>query len=622
MNLIITDDDIREAEEVLLSKGNYFSPEGINIIKNLSSIDIIACPGSGKTTLLLAKLYILAKYMPFPNNTGVCVLSHTNVAINEIKNKFGNRASILNQYPNHIGTIQSFIDKFLLFPYIVRYTSKRITLCDDNEYYTLFKKIYESYDKYIPLKNAIKMKYNQIVKYSKIDEVKFLSNFSLDNSGVYYGEKSKSLFASNQTCIYNLFKNIKDFMFKENGMITYNESYYYAKEVLKLYKNELRNLLSKRFKYVFIDEYQDCVKEQRIIIDSLFDSKYVCIQKIGDPDQSIYDSMDSNPQPWKHSNNFLTLKHTKRFHKLIADEISKLRMSKESIISDGDKKELIKPKLILFDDTTITDVIRTFIDIVKEYKIQEKDKHPIKVIGKVNKSPILKIDDYLSNYQVDNSINNIFNTYINSISKSIEERNTNDIYRLIMDLLLKGLRRLDIRDDNKKYFTKNTIKVYLDKQEFRIEDFIISLIKNKYDIDSIKTLIINYFKDIAKDKYDNDIIDELINETVRTQKTVDYIMIDNIKLHISTVHKAKGETHAATLYLETVFKNNSDLQNIMQILNNSSYKSSGIIEECRKVVYVGFSRPSLLLCVAIRKSTYKGNESVFRNWDIIDLCKE
>jgi len=76
-----------------------------------------AVPGSGKTTALLAKLLILERKMPFENGSGILVLSHTNTAVDEIKNKLEKVAPKLFKFPNFIGTIQSFVDTFLTKPY-------------------------------------------------------------------------------------------------------------------------------------------------------------------------------------------------------------------------------------------------------------------------------------------------------------------------------------------------------------------------------------------------------------------------------------------------------------------------------------------------------------------------
>lgn len=114
--LEIDNKELEIVESILLAKGCHFANDAKNVIRCWESVDVAACPGSGKTTVLLAKLKLLADRMPFQNGSGVCVLSHTNVAVNEIKTKLSDYADILMSYPNYVGTIQSFIDQFVTKP--------------------------------------------------------------------------------------------------------------------------------------------------------------------------------------------------------------------------------------------------------------------------------------------------------------------------------------------------------------------------------------------------------------------------------------------------------------------------------------------------------------------------
>ncbi len=130
----INTEDIRYAEDILLPKGSHFDVERIDFIKNLDTIDLQAVPWSGKTTALLAKLLILERYMPFDDWAWILVLSHTNTAVDEIKSKIWKYCPKLFTYPNFIGTIQSFVDKFLATPYYVhKYWKKPYRI--DNEIY-------------------------------------------------------------------------------------------------------------------------------------------------------------------------------------------------------------------------------------------------------------------------------------------------------------------------------------------------------------------------------------------------------------------------------------------------------------------------------------------------------
>jgi DNA helicase-2/ATP-dependent DNA helicase PcrA len=51
-----------------------------------TTLDVSACPGSGKTTLIVAKLAIMARKWPH-RTKGICVLSHTNAAREEIQRR-------------------------------------------------------------------------------------------------------------------------------------------------------------------------------------------------------------------------------------------------------------------------------------------------------------------------------------------------------------------------------------------------------------------------------------------------------------------------------------------------------------------------------------------------------
>jgi DNA helicase II / ATP-dependent DNA helicase PcrA len=84
-----------------------------------NTLDVSACPGSGKTTLVVAKLAILARKWTH-RTKGICVLSHTNVAREEIQHRLGSTVvgqRLLN-YPHFIDTIHGFVNRFLALPWL------------------------------------------------------------------------------------------------------------------------------------------------------------------------------------------------------------------------------------------------------------------------------------------------------------------------------------------------------------------------------------------------------------------------------------------------------------------------------------------------------------------------
>lgn len=80
--------------------------------------DVQACPGSGKTTLVAIKLLLLGSKWT-DRNAGICVLTHTNVAKDQIVARLRRHPSgrKLLSYPHFIGTIQDFVHRFFALPY-------------------------------------------------------------------------------------------------------------------------------------------------------------------------------------------------------------------------------------------------------------------------------------------------------------------------------------------------------------------------------------------------------------------------------------------------------------------------------------------------------------------------
>ena len=99
----------------------------------------------------------------------------------------------------------------------------------------------------------------------------------------------------------------------------------------------------------------------------------------------------------------------------------------------------------------------------------------------------------------------------------------------------------------------------------------------------------------------------------------------SVSIRVGSIHSAKGETHRATLVLETYWKkhNIEKLLPWLDVDNNRSRKlSNGVeIQSRRKVHYVAMTRPTHLLCLAMKQESIGDDESVIerlkkRGWDI------
>ena len=85
-----------------------------------------------------------------------------------------------------------------------------------------------------------------------------------------------------------------------------------------------------------------------------------------------------------------------------------------------------------------------------------------------------------------------------------------------------------------------------------------------------------------------------------------YFILDNdgkkIKINYGTISSVKGETHTATLVCET-FNKYYDIENVFEkhIKLHQKLKTT---DNFLHKLYVGFTRPTDMLCVAITNDTY------------------
>ncbi|CUS42601.1 ATP-dependent DNA helicase UvrD/PcrA [hydrothermal vent metagenome] len=87
---------------------------------------------------------------------------------------------------------------------------------------------------------------------------------------------------------------------------------------------------------------------------------------------------------------------------------------------------------------------------------------------------------------------------------------------------------------------------------------------------------------------------------------------------MGSIHSVKGETHTATLVLDTFNKSHHLKMIFPWIKGKPKRKVSAADEKRLKLHYVAMTRPSHLICLAIKKSTLEKN-GVINQKDIDEL---
>ncbi len=705
-----TNEEILYAHDQLLRGKNPFDQEHINIIKANDSRYIQACPGSGKTTTLLAKLLILANRMPFEDCRGVCVLTHTNVAIDEIKARLGAKADILFRYPNYFGTIQTFVHKFIADQALFYYYGSHIEVVDNDIARLLFRKKYfalpfgSDLSKYIygrikaiehrldietinslggldlllsanviapkgkrkvyyvflagKYKNELlnKEQKKQIVDYGHswyrnraieiLDSIKILP----DNSNFLIAGKTVGADTNTGKAIID----IKERLYRE-GVLSYDDAYKLSFKYIEEVATSERIISENRFKYLFLDEMQDCDTQQRSLIEHVFDDSKVIVQRFGDYCQAIFNNSDIFGECVEDLRNQSKITLSNRFGDNIAKPLQTICIEDNTDLKGNPEVLSLRPTILVYENPE--DVLPKFTELLQtktigidnpitlcDFANKRRQADPlyrinIKAIGwraQSGKKDNLSLSSYFPAFvreaasrKIDMlSILNYLSVTPNTMPKACADN--------IINAIIKYLDLSGVTNGNRRYTKKSLLSFLEERNKLEsLKDKTMKWVKDIYDnkdkqllISEITGYIDNNILSLfavtsskeAKEFVDIKDIGPADNLTKSSSSNI--YKSENTEIEIATVHSVKGETHVATLYLETFFNRYYESQRAGDQIKGEIYNGNDTETlKTLKVMYVGMSRPTHFLCFAIKKDRFDhiDSEELRNIWDVVHV---
>lgn len=622
----ITDEDIRWAEAIL-GKDIYFAEEHIKVIKCLESKDVQAFPGSGKTTALVAKLAILAKKWP-ASFQGICVLSHTNAAREEIEKRLGATEvgrEILS-YPHFVGTFQSFFDTYIASPWL-RSKGYQISVVDDE--------ISREY------------RYNKLSKKAKnyLDHKENPQSYCAYSGNI--GNVNLSINPESPT-MQSIRKVILESQIK--GYFTYNEMLLFAAQALDNCQ-DIAIAIQKRFPLVLIDEAQDTSSFQWKLIEKAFPTNgSTIIQCFGDKNQAIF-SEGAKQQELAvfRRENYLIMSKSNRFNDIIAKLANTVALDSEEMQGNSNvfAEKNIKHTIFLFAKKSIDKVLPAYGKLLLDtFTDEELEKYGgCYAVGQTlksndteeqqvdvnNKKYPQNVRCYWPNAISSSSVaNKVPEKFIGYFVKGFNDFQTTGEMSLFIAEIFSGIKRLlNLLD------TEHTIKLKGNKfsssitgltsenQEL-IRNAMKALVtgdivskdtwceKQKCIVKIAKGYGLNTSKLYETEKARlNDFIswdDSITISATPDKKVINddsiYTHVDEmsnrrVAIRISSIHSVKGQTHLATLVLETFFHEHN-MQSILPYLCKMPGKKKGVRITTRlKCQYVAMTRARGLVCLAM-----------------------
>lgn len=657
---LITREDI---VEVAASEGLVLEDEDrISILEAMRSIDVQACPGSGKTTLVAAKLILLARKWPYKDR-GICVLSHTNVAKDEIVERLvASRypeAQRLLSYPHFIGTIQEFVGKYAAFPFL-RSKGIEIRQVDtDTCVQMLYSKLTNGTRAYVDQKN----KYSNVLYDFGLEIVD--GNLKIVVPTFPNGSKSES-FKELRTKKLDLIRN---------GFLFFRDVYTFAELALDRSETSL-SALQARFPCVFLDEMQDTQKFQDDLLRKIFpvDDRTFIVQRFGDPDQAIFHG-SGGEEPNESFNakaagdmDFVVNK-SHRFDGSIAGKTKAFSLnsvpleteqSEEKVtelLTHASKAGEFQHTLLIYENETRASVIDCFAELVSSQFSNEKkgsDRFCVKAVGAVGNEidpakDQLKIGHYWPSYAKGRSTASFKPATLQEaveFCRRSEVSDWADSYKLIVDCFILFLRLARVTEESGRNHTSRSLRMYLKSKNqwarFRLaihlllkdagkieEDFwtgICETFKQIFELDALSheaEAFLAYSQEIKLIEDVGDAEEQEMTAPVQPAGN-SYFHPDGFKIELSTIHGVKGETHDATLVLET--KNHCcDLEVMLPYLTgclpseehpNSKVPDKPLATRAFKPnkvfmrqLYVAMSRPRHLLCLAVHSDRVTADQA-------------
>lgn len=231
------------------------------VISQCEKTLIVAPPGSGKTTVIINRVnYLIENNI---NDRNILVLTFTKSAAENMKNRYMN--IFKKDTSPFFGTFHGLFYKILL------------------RYYGNLE-IINNFEAFGVVRKQL-MKINEEISDEKVKEI--LNNISLKKSNCdnndFKPTVAKNIF---EEC-YRAYEEYKEF----KGLLDFDDLQRKAIDLLQTNVNIL-NGYKRLFKYILVDEFQDC-DDLQIEFLKLISTNIFCV---GDEDQCIYSFRGSNPE--------------------------------------------------------------------------------------------------------------------------------------------------------------------------------------------------------------------------------------------------------------------------------------------------------------------------------------
>lgn len=625
-------------------------------LASAESRDVQAAPGNGKTTLLVAKLILLSQTWT-STTSGVCVISHTNAAREEIETKLAKHptASAFLKHPHFVGTVTAFVDRFLAIPYLRGLGWPILRIDDDVFEAAALARMGSKQGLVIAAQMQGGALRRSVETWVKLME--FAPDFTLPNQGPLTRIKVRHRHRQHgpNTNAGAALEELKAELTKE-GLYRYSDMTALATRALNESPN-LIGLVRRRFPLVILDEAQDTNGEQLTLLNRLF-QQGVAYQRLGDQNQTLYEDDDLGAADyWTAGAGAIPLDPSRRFGTDIATFASRLTVrAPQDIVGREDRPS--RRSLLLFDEQSIGQVLPSYCDEVRQHWADDFNPR-LDIRGVASRHNTAAnigawrprtLTDYCSTYRHGRERQNSPDTLCGVMRHAKVLHESHKPPAEIMDLVSASiaslLRRASIQDTNGREIRRPTVWAALARRNAALPLQVRRLVRDRVIFgDSVWEVeawqgFCNELKALLEIP---DNCPATVNQFVAfpdapaiatppQQVSCTKFVDGEVNVTLGSVHSVKGKTVDALLMMETLVHraNNQRALDLSTVLprafgvSNIDLTANSAHLAAATNVFVAVTRPKHLLCLAVHNAgTSKQllDAAQAQGWNIVDLTQ-
>ncbi|HRH43312.1 MAG TPA: UvrD-helicase domain-containing protein [Pyrinomonadaceae bacterium] len=511
----------------------------------------LAGAGAGKTRSLVNEVKSILPNLAETPYRFCAVITYTKAATEVIRRRLAQQVPIPNNV--FIGTTHSFFIRFIIEPY-----AHLLKIRQKDGTYTIIAPHQRSY----------------------IDCIDLPESYAKWFKGKFPNPKERNIKMNG--AISNIIKSLC-----EKGHITYDKILHLSKQILE--SRKVRELVSQRLNYVFIDEYQDITESQHRLFQLIYDVGNTHFSYIGDPLQSIFkftyaqNQIPNQPRP-KSFNDSPILQLTKHKDAKLkyiyenhrsSEEIVELTNNFTSSVSEF-KQKSVRGKLnlpvVFIQNNLLSNIIQIFEMQIGINNITPENKRIFKLLLAHSFKPE-EFSKAVQSQQVEqlDYENLSINNQIREVAKCIQG---------VLGMKKKDiLEKLPYTNEFEKVleyrsFCLNTLQGIKKEQISDLAEYAKSEMTNKYGYSS---------PDWGVTSYQSIDMQSSIKSLAKSAKR------KNTDKYYSTIHKAKGLEATCVLVCA---KSAKELEKWLD------YEKAEENDDDYRLGYVAFSRARNFLCIS------------------------